>query len=48
MTENELLEKLCDYPELKARFEQLVSIIENSNGDTTLAPSTYSARCGKM
>lgn len=37
MTENELLEKLRAYPELKARFEQLVTIIENSNGDTTLA-----------
>jgi len=37
MTENELVEKLRDYPELKERFVQLVSIIENANGDTTLA-----------
>lgn len=37
MTDNELLEKLRSYPELKVRFEQLVTIIENSNGDTTLA-----------
>ena len=37
MTETELFEKLHDYPELRARVEQLVTIIENTNGDTTLA-----------
>jgi hypothetical protein len=37
MTENELIEKLRIYPELKERLVQLVSIIENANGDTTLA-----------
>lgn len=37
MTENELIAKLQIYPELKERLVQLVSIIENVNGDTTLA-----------
>jgi hypothetical protein len=37
MTENELLEKLRTYPELKVRVEQLITIVENSDGKTTLA-----------
>lgn len=37
MAENELVAKLQIYPELKERLIQLVSIIENVNGDTTLA-----------
>ena len=37
MTENELLERLRDYPGLKVRIEQLVAIMDNTNGDTTLA-----------
>jgi len=37
MTENELLEKLRNYPELTERLIQLVSIVENDDGATTLA-----------
>ncbi len=32
-----LAEKLSQYPELKSRFEELVSIIENAQGETTIA-----------
>ncbi len=37
MTEVELLEKLRAYPELKTRIEQLVAIMDNDDGETTLA-----------
>jgi len=37
MEAKELAEKLELYPELKARVEQLVHIVENKNGETTLA-----------
>jgi len=37
MEVKELAEKLAEYPELKSRFEELVGIIENSQGETTLA-----------
>jgi len=37
MNEQELIEKLRKYPELKARFADLVRIIENPIGETDLA-----------
>lgn len=37
MNAKELAEELEPYPELKARFEELVKIIKNSTEETTLA-----------
>lgn len=37
MNTKELAEKLELHPELKARFEELVSIVENKSGDLELA-----------
>ncbi len=37
MTENEFHEHLCAYPELRTRFEQLLTIVENANGEVALA-----------
>jgi hypothetical protein len=31
------MEQLQTYPELKERFKEILRIVENSNGDTTLA-----------
>lgn len=37
LTDQELMEKLRTYPELKERFKEIVRIVENSKGETTLA-----------
>jgi hypothetical protein len=37
LTEAEVVKKLQEHPELKIRFEQLLSIIENTRGDATRA-----------
>lgn len=37
MNDKELCAKFRQYPELRKRFEQLAAIIDNKNGETTLA-----------
>lgn len=37
MTENEIVKKLQAHPGLKTRFEQIISIVENTRGNATLA-----------
>ena len=37
MKEADFVGKLREYPELKKRFEQLITIVENAKGDATLA-----------
>lgn len=37
MTANDLVNKLNDYPEVREKIEQLIEIMENEDGSTTLA-----------
>jgi hypothetical protein len=48
MTEEEIVKKLKEHPELKARFEQLISIIENPKDEITLADDAEMRVIGQM
>jgi hypothetical protein len=48
MTEEEIVKKLQEHSELKARFEQLISIIENPKDEITLADDAGMRVIGQM